>query len=218
MTVQKENYNLMRNIFAYSSLFRKFAEKLACLVLLNILWIACSVPLVTAGASSVALYTVAFEMAGGKKANITRRFFEAFKANFVQAAKITVLLAVTGVWIVPALHIIGMAGSRTRSILYTGCVVFFIIWGIIVTYIFPLIAKYKNTLDNTFSNIIKITVSHFPQTVFMLLANAVPFILYFAFPEIFGKVFWIWLFIGKALVAYINCIVVSPVLDKFHYR
>ena len=72
--------------------------------------------------------------------------------------------------------------------------------------------------DNTFSNIIKITVSHFPQTVFMLLANAVPFILYFAFPGIFGKVFWIWLFIGKALVAYINCIVVSPVLDKFHYR
>ncbi len=102
--------------------------------------------------------------------------------------------------------------------MYTGCVVFFIIWGIIVTYIFPLIAKYKNTLDNTFSNIIKITVSHFPQTVFMLLANAVPFILYFAFPGIFGKVFWIWLFIGKALVAYINCIVVSPVLDKFHYR
>lgn len=141
MTVQKENYNLMRNIFAYSSLFRKFAEKLACLVLLNILWIACSVPLVTAGASSVALYTVAFEMAGGKKANITRRFFEAFKANFVQAAKITVLLAVTGVWIVPALHIIGMAGSRTRSILYTGCVVFFYYMGYYSYIYFPAYSK-----------------------------------------------------------------------------
>lgn len=208
----------MWNIFAYGSLLRKFTEKLACLVLLNILWVACSVPLFTAGASSVALYTVAFEMAGGRKVNISKRFFEAFKANFGQAAKLTVLLAVTGVWIVPALHIIGMAGSKTRGILYAGCVVFFIVWGIIVTYIFPLIAKYKNTLDNTFSNIIKITVSYFPQTIFMLLVNAVPFILYFAFPGIFGKVFWIWLFIGKALAAYINCIVVSPVLGKFRYR
>lgn len=208
----------MWNIFAYGSLLRKFTEKLACLVLLNILWVACSVPLFTAGASSVALYTVAFEMAGGIKVNISKRFFEAFKANFGQAAKLTVLLAVTGVWIVPALHIIGMAGSKTRGILYAGCVVFFIVWGIIVTYIFPLIAKYKNTLDNTFSNIIKITVSYFPQTIFMLLVNAVPFILYFAFPGIFGKVFWIWLFIGKALAAYINCIVVSPVLGKFRYR
>lgn len=208
----------MWNIFAYGSLLRKFTEKLACLVLLNILWVACSVPLFTAGASSVALYTVAFEMAGGRKVNISKRFFEAFKANFGQAAKLTVLLAVTGVWIVPALHIINMADSKTRGILYAGCVVFFIVWGIIVTYIFPLIAKYKNTLDNTFSNIIKITVSYFPQTIFMLLVNAVPFILYFAFPGIFGKVFWIWLFIGKALAAYINCIVVSPVLGKFRYR
>jgi len=208
----------MLDIFAYSSFLKKFAEKFVCLVLLNILWVSCSVPLITFGASSVALYTVAFEMAGGRKVNVSKRFFEAFKANFGQTARVTLLLAVTGMWIVPALHIIDKAYGKSKVILYTGCVVFFIIWGIMVTYIFPLIAKYKNTLDNTFSNIIKIAVSHMPQTIFMLSVNAVPFILFFAFPGIFSKVFWLWLFIGKAVAAYINCIVLSHILDKYCSR
>ena len=46
------------------------------------IWIICSLPVFTTGASTAALYTVTLKMADDKESEITKTFFRAFRDNF----------------------------------------------------------------------------------------------------------------------------------------
>ena len=48
----------MRNFLRYDGPLGRFLNSVADMVLLNLLWLLCSLPVVTIGASTVALYTV----------------------------------------------------------------------------------------------------------------------------------------------------------------
>ena len=57
----------MGNIFRWDSPFMQKVSKAGNLILLNILWILCSIPVLTMGAATAALYHVIFQYqtAGG---------------------------------------------------------------------------------------------------------------------------------------------------------
>ena len=52
------------------------------LILLNLVYLLCCLPVVSAGAASAALYTVTLGNLRGEDGGTVRRFFRAFRANF----------------------------------------------------------------------------------------------------------------------------------------
>ena len=66
------------------------------LVLVNILFLICSIPIVTLGASSAALNTVAFQMVRGEESGVARAFFSAFRKNLLQGVLLTLLFLALG--------------------------------------------------------------------------------------------------------------------------
>ena len=62
-----------------------FLRVLFDLMVLNILWLICSLPVVTIGASSSALCSVSLKLARGEPVATFQSFFEALKRNLVQA-------------------------------------------------------------------------------------------------------------------------------------
>ena len=54
-------------------------------VVLSVLWLLCCVPIVTAGASTLALFAVANKMAAGQDYFVCKDFFKAFKRDLRQA-------------------------------------------------------------------------------------------------------------------------------------
>ena len=71
--------------------------KLTYSAYLNILWLVCSLPIVTIGASTTALFYVTLKMAEDRDDGLTRMFFKAFRENFKPATKLwLILLAVLG--------------------------------------------------------------------------------------------------------------------------
>ena len=81
-------------ILRYHSPLMTFLTRLADIILLNVLWIVCSLPLITAGAATTALYSCTLNLDEPTEQPVVRRFFRAFCAGF---GKSTALFAV---WVV----------------------------------------------------------------------------------------------------------------------
>ena len=79
------------NIFNPDNKIANFLTKIMYLAWLNFLWLLCSLPIVTIGASTTAVYYTAMRMARDDEGYIARDFFHSFKENFLQA---------TGVWLI----------------------------------------------------------------------------------------------------------------------
>lgn len=65
----------MGNLFNLDSGFSKFMNRVSDLFLLNILWVICSIPIITIGASTTALYSVNLNLLSENEGHITKAFF-----------------------------------------------------------------------------------------------------------------------------------------------
>lgn len=70
--------------------------KLTYSAYLNILWLICSLPIFTIGASTTALFYCTLKMAEDRDEGLTRMFFRAFRSNFKPATKLWLILLALG--------------------------------------------------------------------------------------------------------------------------
>lgn len=190
-------------------------SKICDMVCLNILWLICSIPIITIGASTAALYTVMLKMVKNEEGYISRGFFKAFKSNFKQSTIMWIVILLLGIvcWIDYRVAGVmpGMGGSIMRII--------FLLLGFILLsvtiYIFPLTARYENTIRNTVRNALILTVGKLPYTLLMVVVTVGSVIislwnsmtLMFAIP--------LWFIIGVSLIAWINSYILRRVFMIF---
>ena len=67
------------------------------IMFLNLLWVLFSLPMVTIGASTTALYSVLIKMRNGKEGKLFLDFWDAFRKNFRQATVIWLIIALAAV-------------------------------------------------------------------------------------------------------------------------
>lgn len=158
--------------------------KIADLMILNFLTILCCIPIVTAGAAFTALHYQVLKMARNEDTYVARGFFKSFKENFVQATIIWLLVLVVVAFIVFDYLVIGY--SEEGGIAYWYGVVlgaFAIFIAFTVTMVFPILAKFSNTVMRTIKNAMAISVLKFPQTILMIIMYVIPLLIgYFFFP------------------------------------
>lgn len=113
------------------------------MVLLNLLWILCSLPVVTAGASTTALLTVSRRLVSGDACRIGRDFFRAFRLNWRQTIKTWGILAAAGILFAADLLItLRMPGALSNLLRGTSAVLC-IAWIVVAGNTFALAARYE---------------------------------------------------------------------------
>lgn len=128
---------------------------------LNLLWILCSLPVFTIGASTTALYYVTLKMVQDDESNITAMFFRAFRENFRQAT--TLWLIMLGIGLLLAgdgyiLYHLHHSAAGIPAVMWTLMLALIIVaaiaYVIVLMYLFPLVASVRNTnwamLKNSF--------------------------------------------------------------------
>lgn len=192
-----------------------FISKITNLIILNLLWVVCSLPLVTAGAAMTALYTVVLKMARDEEGSIVKTFFKAFGRNFKQA---------TGIWMGLLLYFLLVAGQllffirvgqHTAKLLIVPIALFALVGLMVLTYVFPVLAYFTGSVKTTVKNAVLMSLAHFPQTVKMLLINAAPFfILWFfsAFLSIASFADVVFVFAG---CAYLNACTLRNIFENY---
>ena len=73
---------MFRSLFDPNSAFFRGMERVWTLVVLNVLWVLCSLPVVTIGPSTAALYQVLGKVIQGEDSHTARKFFAAWRENF----------------------------------------------------------------------------------------------------------------------------------------
>ena len=197
----------MKSLFDIDGPVMRFMTKIAYAVYLNILWFICCLPVFTIGASTTALFYVSLKVAKDEEGSLTKSFFRSFKENFRQATIIWLILLAVGI-------LLGVDGyvfyhMKFDSPLWTlGTAVFYVLlaaYAIILMYIFPLLARFDNTIRAMFKNAIMIGMR-------FLLCTALMALIYFIMAIVVINFFTPAIIFGEGLCALLCSYLLSNIL------
>ena len=89
----------MDRLFNMDNKFFTVMGRVADLIMLNVVFLICCLPIVTIGASLTALHYVTLKMTRNEESYIIRSFFKSFKQNFKQSTLIWILMAAVAVFL-----------------------------------------------------------------------------------------------------------------------
>lgn len=198
----------MGNLFKLDSPFTRFMTMVANLVCLNVLWLLCCIPIVTAGAATTAMYHVIFQYLTRQDDAVVKPFFRSLRENFAGA---------TVVWVIH-LVIIAVVAVEGLYIIQWGTLPLLVVYGIQVllligvsSYLYPLLARYDASPKRTVLNSFLMALRHLVSTVSLVVLNAMPAVLLLLLPGYLP----IQLLVGFALIAYLNGRVLLSVFKKY---
>ena len=167
----------MGRFFSMDNKFFTFMNKVADLCILNIICLVCCIPIVTAGASITAMYYVTLKMVRNEEAYIVRSFFKSFKDNFKQATIINLIMIAVGAILYLDLNVAKNMPGSAGQIFHVIFMAFVIIYYVLFLYVYPILARFYNTIRNTIKNALFMAIRHLPYTVVMVLIGLCPLLL-----------------------------------------
>ena len=203
--------------FSYESKFSQLVLMLCQSCLLNVLWFICSIPIVTIGASTTALYYVCLKIVRGEEQYVIPMFFRSFKENFRQATQLWLIMLGAGILLGTDGYI--LSHLRTHStgpaavlwtLLFALLIAASIAYAIILLYVFPLTASVVNTNKAMLKNSFLIGTHYLFATI---LAFAVHFAMFFAVVRIFTPL----AIFGEGLCALMTSALLNRVLAVCSY-
>ena len=198
----------MTDLFNADGPVLQFVNKIVYSVYLNILWFLCCIPVITVGASTTALFYVTLKISKNEEGNITKAFFRSFRQNFRQGTLIWLILLAAGI-------ILGVDGyvlyhMRFENLFWTLCTAVFcvaaIAYAIVLMYIFPLLARFDNTVGAMFKNALFIGVR-------FLFCTALMAVIYFVMLLVIVRFFTPAVIFGEGLCALLCSYLLSNILQ-----
>lgn len=192
----------MRNIFDINSPFFRKLSRMADIMILNILFVCCSIPIFTIGTSLSAMFYVMFKMRDDEEGYIARTFFKAFRENFKKSTIIWIVLFVIAFILRADLLTLNTKTGTFAGLLKILVFILMFIWGCVFVYVFPLQAKFENTIQNTFRNAFFMAMGNLKQTIAMLVMFVAPLLLMVKSERILWYIILFWIVIGFGLIAW----------------
>ena len=163
------------------SLIFRIGNKVFDVIVVSLLWFVCCIPVITAGASTTALYDTVFRNIRQNRGYCYKGFFKCFKDNFkntVQASIIFAILTVVSMWDIS----LALSGG---SVISGYQITFFILWILAMTWAiwtFALTARFENNWKNTLKNGLLMFFAHLPVTLGMAVIFALSAMLVWDIP------------------------------------
>lgn len=201
----------MGGFFSLDGKFFSVMSKVADLIILNIIFCLCCIPVITIGPALTALHYVTLKMVKNEESYIIKSFFKSFKDNFRQATAIwVILLAALGI-IVGDIYIMLSWQTKYKVIFIVIFIFLLVIWSFTTIYIFPLLATFDNTIKQTFKNSLLMSIRHLPKTVIMFILTALSLLLVGFVVALLP----FWFLAGFSLLAFINSIILRKIFQIY---
>lgn len=188
--------------------------RLADFVLLNLLWLLCSIPIITIGASTTALYTVMLKIVKNEEGYVVKGFFKAFKENFKQGTVIWLVFLALGILLIVDFFSLRLMPVNIAGILQ----MLFLLMGALIlggaVYAFGLQARFINTVKNTLKNAVILMFAKLPYTILIVIISVGSVIVTFLTERTLMIGITVWMFFGVALVAWLNCLILRHIFGK----
>ncbi|MEF9916042.1 MAG: DUF624 domain-containing protein [Lachnospiraceae bacterium] len=181
-----------------------YINTMADLTFLNILWLFCSLPLITIGASTSALYAVTLKIARHEPYSIWGDFIKNLKLNFFRRTILWILIVSIGGFLIFDYNICilnPMPILNIASYLIIGC---FVIYYFIAIYLFPIQAEYKGNILETLKASVSLAFKYFINTIVISIIPLLPIMICYFFPSLIKPVIGVLLVIGVAFLTFLQ--------------
>lgn len=206
----------MASLFSADSALMRGLSLLADVMVLNLLFVATSIPVVTLGASLTALNFTAMRLATGECNSVTDDYFRSFRRNFRQATVIAiVLLALIGVlaaWYVVVTNL--TFGPLAELVLLAIWYVLAFNFAAAALFVFPYLASFEGRTRDVLGNARRLSWKHPFVTLVALALIALCVTVTVFYPQLTGYGLF-WFLVGFAGIATINGRLFAGVFSKY---
>ncbi|MGN0372928.1 MAG: YesL family protein [Enterocloster sp.] len=210
---------MLQGLFNYDNPVWRFIGKLGDLMILNLLWCICSIPVFTIGASTTAVYYVTLKLVRDEDDSTIKGFFHSFKENFRQATAIWLILLAAGAllgfdfWFFFTGHMSVSGTARLVISAVFGGMLLILLF--IAAYVFPLQSRFYNPVKRTLFNAFFMSVRHLLQTIGILgidvFIAACAYLTLFYLPQMSVLL----ILFGFPLIAFVNSFFFNVIFKKY---
>ena len=165
------------NIFNLDNPIYRFFSRLVDLVILTVLWIICSIPIFTIGASTTALYYTSINSISREDGYIAKMFFRSFGRNFRQATAIWGIMFLLGAILGGDVYcwftLFNNTGAGYTQVMLVVSLILFFIYLMGLIYVFPVLSKFDNTVKATIKNAYLLSIKHLDKTILIMIVPGI---------------------------------------------
>lgn len=202
----------MRGFFDPDGAFFRAMDFFSRMIVLNVLFVVCAIPVVTFGASSAALYGSIQKMQKGDDNKAYRLFFRQFRGNFKTATLAWLILlpfvalCVVDLLIVPAglwriIAVLGLQVCAMAAVL-----------------LFPLVARYENGSAAHVKNALLLALGNLPRVLAVFIIWGVPIGCCLVSGEVLYVLSIMWVLFLYAILSWFTQALIWPIFDKLETK
>lgn len=203
------------NLLNEDNIVHIFLNKIGDIIIANLLFIFCCIPIITVGPSLTALYHCSLRSVKGNNNGTIKTFFRAFKQNFLQSIIIWVF------FLVVSFILIGNLQFLQNNYTTIGRFLFYVSLGIsglviiLALYIFAVIAAFENKITMLIRNSFAFAFLHFPSSILIAIVSILPMVMTYRDLELLPLYACCWFFFGFGLTAYLNSLLFYRMFKPF---
>lgn len=149
------------------SRFHAVVAALSDVIWAGVLWLVCSLPLVTVGAASTALYYVTVKCIRHERGSLTKSFFRAFRENFRQGTLLWLLLVAYVLLGLLNAYALGSMGVGRGSALYYLVRILLLLPVLLFPWLFAFLSRFQNSLVGTLKYSAYLALRHVGVTLLL---------------------------------------------------
>ena len=201
-----------------SKLFDHDAPLMQCLILvgnlivLNILWVLCCIPVITAGAATTAVYYTAYQYATDGSEAVFKPFFKAFVKEFKQSTLLWLILLAVGAVFVCDIWFLASAPQLQGLWIVLGLLLF--LYAIALTHSFAILGRFNTNIKTVLKSCYLVFVMNFWRSLLVLLLSAAPILIVIFMPYQVLNTLPLWAGLAFAIVFYLNAKIFIKSFDR----
>ena len=198
------------NIFEEGSPVQRFLNKMADLLILNIITVLMCLPIITAGAALTAMHYVLLKMVRGEEGYIIKSFFRSFKREFRQATVLWILYVALAALMASNLVLVLQGSGRYPIWLPSSIVVVAVLELMFMIYTFAMLSRFDDTIYHTLLNAVTLTFAELPRSLEMAVITIIPLIAFFRVSILLPVL----ILFGLSVPGYACAMIYDPVFRK----
>lgn len=196
----------MKAVFSYDSPVWKFMGRLLDFLVLTGLWVVTSLPIITMGAATAAVYDITLKMTQDQEGYLVRTYFKTFAKLFVQATKAWMILLAVGAVLFGDIVFCLQSHTPAASMLLAATLLITAVFLMTAAYLFPVMTWLDAGISRYFKAAFYLSLRYFGWTVLILVTGICLLAL-----GVF--VFWGLLLIVVGLTAYLQSLVFHQIFQ-----
>ena len=205
MDNRKEEPGATMKFLQQDTFLTKFLSRLIDLVTVSVLWFLCSIPIITIGASTTAMYDVTLHLVLDDTSGIAQTFFSSFRKNYGRATIVFLAFAASGLFLAADLWGAVNWDTPFRMLLIIMILAVSWFWMAAFTHAFAGLAWFEGKPMAVVKKTFLMAMRNGVYTMFIIILNVLPIVFLarrFA-SNSFGQWLITYLLIGSGAVAYL---------------